>query len=511
MASSSNTFLSSSQVAAAGPMLAVGTQLDRFRIERHLGSGRYAHVYLARDRRDGSLLAMKVASVADNDGDRIESHLDRALDAHRLIGGHPHVLATYDLFHTRVDAVPLACLTMEYADGGDLRRWLTSNRGGLLALRDEALRCVLGTARGLATLHHAGTGHYDVKPENILRAQGRWKIADLGHSRAFGRPPVSTHSRNDAGQPQPRGTDGYRSPELHTHASSSADARSDIFSIGVVLNEVLGLPIAGYSPSAACASAAEGSLLDAVKRCVAEDPNDRFQVIEHFICAVEGVTAQAPESSAAEQVRREELDWSRARHCLSTGRIEDARRLCRALLAVHEHHAGARAVIADMDERRVQGLKAIRNIVDNLERLSLREATDRIDEIAHFVTAAPDLAVALESLEEKTQACHDLMGAALRRVAQGNFGGLVTALDRLTMQDPANARASDARIAAGDLAEWFDTSLAGIHEATLDARYTAAHRLTVELRARLAGIAERAMSFCRMHQYDLPDPQPEVT
>ncbi len=202
--------------------LLVGTTVgQRYLVLSKVARGGMSTVYLATDLRLDRNVALKVLHphlATDN------SFLDRlgreAKAAARL--SHPHVVAMFD---TGNDG-PLAYLVMEYIPGHTLRDVL--NERGALPPR-LALAYLDAVVEGLGAAHAAGLVHRDVKPENVLIADdGRIKVGDFGLARA-----VTTTTNTG----MLIGTVGYLSPELVDGAP--ADARSDIYSIGIMLFELL--------------------------------------------------------------------------------------------------------------------------------------------------------------------------------------------------------------------------------------------------------------------------------
>ncbi len=194
---------------------------DRYRVLSRIARGGMSTVYLAEDVRLERHVALKVLypHLADDDSfvDRFERE---AKSAARL--SHPHVVGVLD---QGVDG-ELAYLVMEYIPGHTLRDLLDQRPRLTPRVAFAVLDSVI---EGLSSAHAAGIIHRDVKPENVLISDdGRIKIADFGLSRA-----ASRHT----GTGQLFGTVAYLSPELVS--GQPADARSDIYAVGVMLYEML--------------------------------------------------------------------------------------------------------------------------------------------------------------------------------------------------------------------------------------------------------------------------------
>ncbi|MFD1212732.1 protein kinase, partial [Arthrobacter sp. GCM10027362] len=211
----------------------VGVIVDgRYRVESRLARGGMSSVYLATDTRLDRPVALKIL-YPHLAADRffLERFEREAKSAARL--SHPHVVGVLDQGHDG----DVAYLAMEYVPGHTLRD--TLNEKGALTPR-LALALLDPVVEGLSAAHRAGLIHRDVKPENVLMSSdGRIKIGDFGLARA------SAASSSTATL---IGTVAYIAPELV--ANGAADARSDIYSVGIMLFEMLTgrQPFTGESP-----------------------------------------------------------------------------------------------------------------------------------------------------------------------------------------------------------------------------------------------------------------------
>src|SRR5215204_7552647 len=262
---------------------------DRYLIERELGAGGMATVYLAHDVRHDRKVALKVlrpelaVSLAP---ERFQREIKLAA---RL--QHPHILGVFD----SGDAAGRLWFTMPYVEGESLRDRL--RREGQLAV-DDALRITREVANGLDFAHRHGVVHRDVKPENILMSDGHALVADFGISRALAAN-EGDEALTETGVSV--GTPAYMSPEQAT--GQSVDARTDIYALGAVLYEMLAgePPFTGPTPQAVIAKrfhtdavplrAVRPTVPEQVERAVAQAlgrvPADRFDSIAEFARALE--------------------------------------------------------------------------------------------------------------------------------------------------------------------------------------------------------------------------------
>lgn len=230
-------------LAREQPQEQVGRQLSHYQIASLLGAGGMGEVYLAEDTRLQRKVALKLLPAAfTQDRERVRRFKKEAQAASAL--NHPNIPAIYDVGETD----GLHFIAMEYVEGQTLRQLL--HEGGLKF--EPALEIALQTADALDAAHRAGIVHRDIKPENLMiRPDGLVKVLDFGLARfteAAANRKQSASALTNPGRVV--GTINYMSPEQALAAT--VDARSDLFSLGVVLYEMLtgAQPFAGTSDAA---------------------------------------------------------------------------------------------------------------------------------------------------------------------------------------------------------------------------------------------------------------------
>jgi eukaryotic-like serine/threonine-protein kinase len=199
---------------------------DRYRLVRELGRGGMATVYLAHDLRHDRPIALKV----------LHSHLAATLGPERFLREirlaarlqHPHILSVHD----SGESEGILWFTMPYVEGESLRERLT--REHQLPV-DEALRLAREAALALDFAHRHGVIHRDIKPENILLVDGQALVADFGIGRALDSPEEDDRLTQTG---TVVGTPAYMSPE-QASGEKDLDGRTDIYSLGIVLFEML--------------------------------------------------------------------------------------------------------------------------------------------------------------------------------------------------------------------------------------------------------------------------------
>jgi len=279
------------------PNFSPGARLGRYEIKSQLGAGGMGEVYLAQDTKLDRKVAVKIlpADLAANQ-DRMRRFVQEAKAAAAL--NHPNIAHIYEIG----EADGTNFIAMEYIEGVTLREKIHQERTELTKL----LRFLQHAAEGLAKAHTAGIVHRDLKPDNIMVTRdGHAKILDFGLAKLIEQPPMSGGDSSEvatAVMPQHStpgtvmGTIGYMSPEQAQGKTKEVDQRSDIFSFGCLLFEAATgkkpfagdsvvkslhmviyepvLPISDLNPSA------PADLQRIVRRCLAKDPDERYQTIK---------------------------------------------------------------------------------------------------------------------------------------------------------------------------------------------------------------------------------------
>ena len=290
--------------------LAAGSRLDSYEIIAPLGAGGMGEVYRARDATLKRDVAIKVLpEYWSRDPERLRRFEQEAQATAAL--NHPNIVS---IFHVgQYDGSPY--IVTELLQGETLRDRL---RKGPMRLR-EVLDHGVELARGLAAAHDAGIIHRDLKPDNVwVTKDGRIKILDFGLAKLDPTKAASTDAETVSLEPQSHpgqvlGTVGYMSPEQVR--GQPADARSDIFAVGVILYEMLtGKPAFRKATSADTMSAilnedppavsqlapsVPPGLQRIVNRCLAKNPVQRLQHASDLEFALEALSESGSTSVAA--------------------------------------------------------------------------------------------------------------------------------------------------------------------------------------------------------------------
>ncbi len=400
---------------------------DRYRIERELGQGGMATVYLAEDLKHRRTVAIKV----------LKPELATALGPERFLKEiettanlrHPGILPLYDSGTVRVEfesptprVTELLFYVMPYVEGESLAARL--RREKQLPIED-ALQITREVAEALAAAHAQGVIHRDIKPENILLEKGHAILADFGIARAVDA--VGAEKLTETGLAI--GTPSYMSPEQSV-GERDLDGRSDLYALGCVLFEMLAgePPYSGPSAQAIIAKrfhapvprvstlreSVSVGLEDIVTRLLAKSPVDRFASAESLVNALEE-EARSPGEMARTRAARP-ARWSVTRRALIAGIV---------LLAAVAGY---------------QGFARLRARGGALSR-------DLIAVVPFTVRGAPELSYLGEGMVDLMSAKLD--GAGSLRVVNPRAVISLVNRDKIDIGDPAATRAVAQRLHAG--------------------------------------------------------------
>ena len=293
-----------------------GAHIAAYKIESLLGEGGMGAVYRAIDTKLNRPVAIKILADDFADAAARRRFQREAQMASSL--NHPHILTVYDAGEHEGRQY----LVTEFVDGGTLKDWANA---GQRSWR-QIVELLTGVADGLAAAHAAGITHRDIKPANILVAKnGYAKLADFGLAKLQESLDPDATRTLDGGHTRPGaviGTIAYMSPEQAS--GQRLDARSDIFSLGVVLYELL----AGHRPFQAkgelellktiiekpaqpLPDRIPAGLSNVVEKALEKDPAERYQTARDLVVDLRRAGKQkAAAASAGQPARRTWLPWS---------------------------------------------------------------------------------------------------------------------------------------------------------------------------------------------------------
>jgi serine/threonine-protein kinase len=422
---------SSEGIAALGAAVA-----GRYNIEREIGRGGMATVYLADDVRHGRQVALKV----------LDPELARAVGPDRFLReigiaarlSHPHIMPLFD----SGDAAGHLFYVMPFVRGESLRQRL--DREGRLPV-DDALKIVRDVAEALDHAHARGVVHRDIKPENILLSEGQAIVADFGIALA-----ADAAASRLTGTGLVVGTPAYMSPEQLF--GEGTDARSDQYSLACVVYEMLAgeAPHAAATPRAIVAkrlvdsapsmrrvrSIVPVSIDDAVKRALAKDPASRFASVGQFASAL-----TAPASTRAKCVAV--LPFSNfsadpENEYFADGITED--------VIAHLSKIRSLKVISRTSVMPFKGREGVGNVAEIAAKLgattllegSVRRAGDRVRIVAQLIDAETDQHLWSETYDRKLVDIFDIQTDVALQIAGALKAELTRDEESRVRKEPTN-------------------------------------------------------------------------
>jgi TonB family protein len=298
-------------------------------------------VFKARDPQIGRLVALKTitAGLADS-----EELLARFYREARAAGGlqHPNVVTVYEMG----DAEGTPFIAMEYLEGESLEELITRRAKLSLAQR---LSYIVQTCRALDYAHRRGIVHRDIKPGNIMvTIEGAVKVVDFGIARLVDASKTQTGTL--------LGTLGYMSPQQLR--GKHADERSDIWSAGVVLYELLAYrrPFSGENHAALLLSIVQdepkpigelvpgcsAELAAVVHKALRKDESERYQSMEAFLLDLEPVASKLQRAAVVQMVED-------SRQLVHSGKLPEARELLRQSLQLDTSNVDAKALLEQVN------------------------------------------------------------------------------------------------------------------------------------------------------------------
>ncbi len=296
--------------------LAHGRRFGPYEILDLIGSGGMGEVYRALDTRLDRTVAIKVLTAAASTRPNARERFDREARAISSLS-HPHICAIYDI--GQQDGIDY--IVMEYLKGETLAVRLKRRELRL----DHALQHAVEIASALADAHRAGIVHRDLKPGNVMLTPSGAKLLDFGLAKLHHKDESSeTTSEPITVDGHVVGTLPYMSPEQVE--GKAADARSDVFSFGAMLHEMLTQTRAFDGSSAAHLIAAilasqppPPSTIQArvppeldhlVARCLAKDPNERWQDARDLLLELKWAAARLPAAGAPRRRSLRRVAWA---------------------------------------------------------------------------------------------------------------------------------------------------------------------------------------------------------
>jgi non-specific serine/threonine protein kinase len=496
-------FLESSAFAVAPELLmddragaSVGELIGHYRIESLIGVGGMGEVYLARDERLGRKAALKLLPDSlTTDETQLSRFKNEARSASAL--NHPNILTVYEIGAEG----NWQFIATEFIEGITLRASLACGRLNPHA----ALEIAVQVASALAAAHEAGVVHRDIKPENILlRPDGYVKVLDFGIAKLTERKPASDHHTVETTAVlQTRlglvlGTAHYMSPEQAR--GQKVDARSDIWSLGVVLYEMVGgnPPFRGETPSDCIASILtteppplSGVLPDLplklesiLQKALRKNSEERYQTIKEMLADLRNLKGELDAKSSLPQAKaRAESVVSKIRRHKRGVLVTLVAALLAAVAVVYFFFFGAPAPLAN--EKSIAVLP-----FENLsEEKSNAYFADGIqDEILTRLSKIADLKVISRTSTQRYKKTHQKPSEIAKQLGVANLleGSVQKTNDQVRVNVQLIKAANDSHL----WAETFDRRLIDIFSVESEV----AKAIADQLRAKLTGQEEEVIA-----------------
>ena len=308
----------------------IGKTISHYKILKKLGAGGMGEVYLAEDTELDRKVALKFLPPQYTEDPEINARFKREAKAAAALN-HPNIITIHEIGENQGKAF----IVMEYVEGQSLRNFVGAHCSVPLRM-NEIIDYASQICEGLSEAHQAGIVHRDIKPENILiDSKGRVKIADFGLAKAQGRTKLTEEGST-------MGTLSYMSPEQIQ--SANVDQRSDIFSVGVALYEMITgqLPFKGdyeaavsYAimheepePLTALRTGVPISLDGIIAKALAKEADTRYQHVDELPVDLKGIEtatlSRARSSSTSSTKPLNELKGpSQTRTCSPTSKVTE--------------------------------------------------------------------------------------------------------------------------------------------------------------------------------------------
>ena len=266
--------------------IGAGDEIGGYRIEEIIGAGAMGVVYRATQLSLNRPVALKILPQRLAKQERFVASFDHESAALATLN-HPHIVTIIDRGHEN----DIYYFVMEYVEGTTLKYLLDD--GPILA--DQAIRYAIQICDALDYAHRKGIVHRDIKPRNIMiTSEGNVKLADFGLAMLLHADEIGTPSAVVDG-----GSENYMAPEQQRR-DPSVDGRADIYSLGIVLYEMLTgkLPFPSYRPPSKAGDGVPAALDPVVDRALRGNPSERYETASEFRGMLEEAAAAVRRTGA---------------------------------------------------------------------------------------------------------------------------------------------------------------------------------------------------------------------
>ena len=418
------------------------SKLGKYEIKSEIGSGAMGIVYLAEDPKLGRPVALKTttAEVAGNP-ELLKRFYREAQAAAKLC--HPNIVTIYEI--DEANGIPF--IAMEFLEGVNLQKVVAERRELLIPRK---LQIMIDACKGLGYAHQHGVVHRDIKPGNIMLADnGQVKIVDFGIARIG----VSSMTRTG----EVLGTVMYMSPEQVQ--GQTVDTRSDLFSLGVVLFELLTYqsPFPGSDvPSILYKILNE--LPEPVGKYIGQCPPQLQQIVERALAKDRETRYQSAEDMAfelqrlADNMRRSSVSayLEQGQRSFEAGDFTIAKQSLQKVLEIDSSHELAQNLLTQVREL-IQSRQRAQKIEQNVQRAKEAQEAEQYDEAVVLLEEAlrlgpanqeaARLKVQVVQQRERAEKIRRHIEMAEKLAAQGDFRRAKIEVEAVVAIDPGNGTA----------------------------------------------------------------------
>jgi len=384
--------------------------------------------------------------------------LHREMAIYDLIEDRRHILKTYGLHSVPWGGIDLVILSMEYADGGTLRDLLLTSNGDGAITREQRIEYFRHICHGIDALHAVGIVMGDLKPENIAIVNGVCKVFDLSHaSVAQGIAIRASSFLRDAVRNLTIGTLEYVSPEQFVKNANNLDRRSDIYSLGLILREMVGpngsplfenpyqrmrqlykqdaIPsLAGVAPTVS----------HVITRCLATDPSHRYHTVQDVLDDLQVDSETRPGETTGEADNHVEGMWQTACRHVTELRLDQARGLCRQIIAVRPDHEHAAALLNDVEHRDRRATLLYEAIDKGMGRRSVDQLCALLEEAVGTYPNHPRGEPIQGMLQERAKAYRIAMEQGKEAICRGDWLAAQESFEKARQLNPGTNAAEKA-------------------------------------------------------------------
>jgi serine/threonine protein kinase len=394
-------------------------------------------VYLAADELKTMDIALKVVPV---ESEFTANQLKNEIMLNYRVVDFSHVIRVHDIHSIRYGGIALLLTSMEYANGGSLRKWLHDNRDDIDKRRTIGLAFFKQACLGISALDAVGVVHQDVKPENLLLVDGILKVSDLGLSRCVRGVRMGDNSyRSDNQGHLPSCTPSYAAPEqLFAAHPDDIDHRTDIHALGAILFEIFHHrcrpPFGGtheqilqhhlHRVPIPALEDVEPHVGGVIAKCLQKDPADRFSSVSELLDALEdrmSETESSQDDTKQEIIEQIEQLWQRACESVREGDLRMANRLCDQILSICPDHGDATSMHEDIQHRYEKAGEFNRIVKASMGYQSLDQLISLMNEAVAIYPEHPDSHLVQVQLSEAVKEYEDVIQKGIEAVSKAQL------------------------------------------------------------------------------------------